>query len=292
MASVFVSYRREDSAGHAGRLCEHLASVFGPEHVFLDVQDIAPGQDFAEAIEKTISACQAVVVVIGPRWAADLKARGGGEDLVRHEISVALRRNVSVIPVLVGGATMPSTAELPENLAALSRRQALEIRDARFDDDVKVLADVLRQVRGLAPVAARLRYGSWAWILFAAVLLGVTAGAVLWKQRQGTDRKGFDISGTWIAEMQNPNQGQFQVHLDLAGADGRLTGKVGYPTGDGAIQDGKLENGRLAFFTVHTPQFASKPAAIHWTGIIEGNVIRFTAADDNGIARGTARRSP
>ena len=90
MGSVFVSYRREDSAGHAGRLCEHLAGVLGPDHVFLDVQDIAPGQDFAEAIEKTISDCQAVVVVIGPRWAADLKSRGGGEDLVQHEISVAL----------------------------------------------------------------------------------------------------------------------------------------------------------------------------------------------------------
>ena len=71
--SLFLSYRREDSAGYAGRLCEHLSNVFGPEHVFMDVQDIAPGQDFADAIEKTISACQAVVVVIGPRWAENLK---------------------------------------------------------------------------------------------------------------------------------------------------------------------------------------------------------------------------
>src|SRR3954468_12345401 len=121
-ASVFLSYRREDSAGHAGRICEHLASVFGPEHVFMDVQDIAPGQDFAESIEQTISSCQAVIVVIGPRWAADLKERSGGEDFVRHEVAVALRRKVTVIPVLVGGAAMPSARDLPEGLTALSRR--------------------------------------------------------------------------------------------------------------------------------------------------------------------------
>ena len=77
MESVFLSYRREDSAGYAGRLAEHLGSEIGPEHVFMDVQDIVPGQDFAQAIENTISACQAVIVLIGPRWVADLKQRGG-----------------------------------------------------------------------------------------------------------------------------------------------------------------------------------------------------------------------
>ena len=83
--SVFLSYRREDSAGYAGRLCEHRGSVFGPDRVFIDVQDIAPGQDFADAIETTIAACQAMVVVIGPRWIADLNQRSGQEDFVRHE---------------------------------------------------------------------------------------------------------------------------------------------------------------------------------------------------------------
>jgi hypothetical protein len=89
--SIFLSYRREDSGGYAGRLCEHLSSVFGPDSVFMDVQDISPGQDFAEAIENTISACQAVLVVIGPRWVVDLQNRSGKEGFVRHEVSVALR---------------------------------------------------------------------------------------------------------------------------------------------------------------------------------------------------------
>lgn len=287
MLSVFLSYRREDSAGYSGRLCEHLTSVFGPEQVFMDVQDIAPGQDFAEAIEKTISACQVVVVIIGPRWVEDLKERVGKDDFVRHEVSVALRRNITVIPVLVGGCAMPSAAELPESLAALSRRQAVEIRDARFEDDAKVLVDALRQGQGLSPVSARTRYLRWTWILLAAALLGAAAGVFLWKQRPS-----FDVNGIWIAEMQKSNQRPFRVRLDLAGAAGRLTGSVAYPTGDGAIQAGTLETGRLTFFTVHVPQFASEPATIRWSGTIEGDLIRFTAADDNGVAIGMAHRRP
>jgi hypothetical protein len=287
MVSVFVSYRREDSAGYAGRLCEHLGGVFGAEHVFLDVHDIAPGQDFAEAIEKTIAACQAVVVVIGPRWLADLKQRAGGEDFVHHEISVALRRNVVVIPLLVGGGVLPSPAELPESLAALCRRQALEIRDARFDDDAKVLIGALRQVPGISSHPVRGRGRRWKWIAVAAAVLALAAGAFLWKGAPA-----FDIDGLWLAEMQRPDQPPFRVRLDLVGSAGKLTGNVAYPTGEGAIQEGTLRSGRLAFFTVHVPQFASEPATIRWTGVVEGGAIRFTAAYDSGVARGLARRGP
>lgn len=284
-ASVFLSYRREDSAGYAGRVCEHLAAVFGSEHVFMDVQDIAPGQDFTEAIESTISACQALVVVIGPRWIADLKQRGGGEDFVRHEVAVALRRKVTVIPVLVGGAVMPSAGDLPEGLAPLSRRQALEIRDARFDDDAKLLVRALQQVTGLAPVPVRERRKIWRWILLTAVLSGVTVAAVLWK---GGPR--FDVNGIWIAEMARPDQRPFRVRLNLAAQAGRLIGTVQYPTGEGAIRDGVLAKGRLSFFTSHVPQFATAEAVVRWTGVIEGEHIRFTAANDSGVARGIARR--
>ncbi len=285
--SLFLSYRREDSAGHAGRLCEHLSAVFGPDHVFMDVEDIAPGQDFAEAIEKTVSDCQAVVVVIGPRWVSEFKKRGGGEDFVLHEVSVALRRNVTVIPVLVGGAVMPSPADLPKSLAALTRRQALEIRDAGFEDDAKLLAAALQKVPGLSPALSHARVTRWRWILIAAALLLAVVGVFLAYQRPR-----FDINGIWIAEMKKANQPPFRVRLDFAHAAGTLTGSVSYPTGDGAIQGGTLERGRLTFFTVHVPQFASEAATIRWTGVIDGQQIQVTAADENGVARGIAQRRP
>jgi hypothetical protein len=286
LESVFLSYRRDDSAGYAGRLSEHLGSVFGTEHVFMDIQDIAPGQDFAEAIEKTMSACRAVLVVIGPRWVASLKKRGSGEDFVLHEVSIAFRRNLTVIPVLVGGSTMPSAAELPESISALSRRQAFEIRDARFEDDTKLLARSLRRLPGFSAASAS-RRRTWAWILFvlAAAIAGI--GIVLLKQRPS-----LNVNGVWIAEMQKPSQRPFRVRLDLVSSAGRITGAVTYPTGDATIQEGTLESGRLTFFTTHVPQFASQAATIRWSGIVEGRQIQFTAADSNGVARGIAHQSP
>jgi hypothetical protein len=284
---VFLSYRREDSAGYAGRLCDHLSSVFGSERIFMDVQDIAPGQDFAEAIEATIAACQAVVVLIGPRWISDLNERAGREDFVRHEVSVALRRNITVIPVLVGGSTMPSPAELPDSLAGLSRRQALQIRDTSFEEDAKLLAATLQKLPGLSAAPTRGLPKRRAWGVLAAALVVVAAGLLMWHRQPA-----FNIDGIWIAELKKANQRPFRVRLELAGASGKLIGTVTYPTGGAAIQDGTFVRDRLTFFTVHVPQFASEPATIRWTGVIEGNLIRFTAADDNGLASGLAHRSP
>ena len=69
--------------------------------------------------------------------------------------------------------------------------------------------------------------------------------------------------------MQKPNQSPFQVRLDLAASTGRLTGSVAYPTGDGTIQGGTIESNQLAFFTTHTPQFATEAATIRWNCVIE-----------------------
>jgi len=282
---IFISYRRGDSAGYAGRLCEHLTSVFGPDRVFMDVHDISPGQDFAGAIETTISACQAVVVVIGPRWVTDLQQRSDEEDFVRHEVSVALRRNATVIPVLVGGAEMPSPSELPRSLEALSRRQAVEIRDTSFETDSKLLTSALKKIPGLSGSTAVARRKRLLGALFAAVFLMTSAG-LLFRGR----RPQSDINGSWLAEMNKPNQRTYRVRLDLVDSGGKLGGSVSYPTGDGSVQGGTLENDRLKFFTVHVPQFASEPATIRWSGVIENDVIRFTAADDGGVASGIARR--
>lgn len=182
---------------------------------------------------------------------------------------------------------MPPAAELPENLAALSRRQALEIRDTRFEDDVKLLAGALRQVPGLSPAPVRARYKRWGWILVAAAVMAGAAGVFLREERPV-----FEVNGSWIAEMNKPKQPPYRVRLNLAGSGGRLNGSVRYPTGEGALQAGTMEGNRLMFFTVHVPQFASEEATIRWTGTLDGELIRFTATDDNGIASGIARRAP
>lgn len=62
----FLSYRREDSAGHAGRLADHLLDRFGSGSVFVDVESIEAGADFTAEISHAIGSADAVLVVIGP----------------------------------------------------------------------------------------------------------------------------------------------------------------------------------------------------------------------------------
>src|SRR3990170_4013782 len=109
---VFLSYRREDAAGHAGRLADHLLDRFGQGSVFMDVESIEAGADFTAAIERAISASEAVLVGIGPGWLDATTSSGSKRlddpaDFVRREIEAALASEVRVIPVLVGGASMP-----------------------------------------------------------------------------------------------------------------------------------------------------------------------------------------
>lgn len=182
MTSVFISYRREDAGGHAGRLADRLIARFGAARVFMDVQDIQPGQNFQQAIEQTIAKCDHMIAVVGPRWLQILQARAAsGEDFVRHEISVALARGTTVIPVLVGGATMPAGEQLPPTLAAFSRCQAVEVRDNHFDGDAARIVDFL--AGGPTGVAHLNLFGWWiprrAFIWLLSVLVAVAVGGWL-----------------------------------------------------------------------------------------------------------------
>jgi TIR domain len=165
MPGIMISYRREDSLGHAGRLYDHLARHFGNATVFMDLDDIEPGLDFVEVLQQTVSSCDALVAVIGKQWltATDEEGRSRLDnpgDLVRVEIGTALSRKVRVIPVLVAGARMPKVQELPPDLKALSRRNALEISDVSFHEGVsrliEVLEKTLRQVATIVPPAGEL----------------------------------------------------------------------------------------------------------------------------------------
>ena len=150
---VFISYRREQSSSYAGRLFDALVPAhLKADEVFRDI-DIVPGVDFVEALEKAVQACEVLLVLIGPRWAEVTDALGRvrlqqADDYVRFEVAAALRRGptVCVIPLLLAGAAMPSAEGLPDDLARLARRQALELSDRRWKDDVRRLTGVLDRV--------------------------------------------------------------------------------------------------------------------------------------------------
>ena len=183
MASIFVSYRREDSAGHAGRLFDQLKLRFGQKNVFWDVSgSIEPGEPFDGAIERAVASCDALLAIIGPTWVISADAEGkrridDPHDFVRLEIGKALRRNVRVVPVLVHRATMPRMEELPGDLQPIARHQAIELSDSRWDHDVSQLIQSLDRKIGRQDWWQRL----WRPIAVAAAVVLLSAGGVgLW----------------------------------------------------------------------------------------------------------------
>jgi hypothetical protein len=150
---VFLSYRRADTAGHAGRLYGELARHFGDERVFMDIDALGPGKDFVERIDEAFSSADALIVVIGPRWIISTDDTGQRRlddpgDFVRLEIEHALHHRIDVIPLLVGGARMPSEEELPPSIAALAALQPLELRDGEWIQGVKRLTAALNRLAG------------------------------------------------------------------------------------------------------------------------------------------------
>ncbi|MGM9486158.1 toll/interleukin-1 receptor domain-containing protein [Ideonella sp. YS5] len=195
MGAIFISYRRSDAEGQAGRLFKDLQERFGPEAVFMDVVDIEPGRDFRRVIDQQVSHCGVLLALIGPRWleAADDKGQrrlDDAGDYVRLETAAALKRDIPVVPVLVQGARMPSAGQLPADVSDLAYRNAVELTHARWDSDVEVLARALEPHvtdraagRQGAPVprpepdaGQAGRAVRWPWIAGPLVLLAMAGG--------------------------------------------------------------------------------------------------------------------
>lgn len=196
MTGTFISYRREDAAGYAGRLRESLERRLGAARVFRDVDTLRPGQDFVQAIEARLVECRVMLAVIGREWVDARDAAGARRldepyDFVRLEIAAALARpEVLVVPVLVEGAAMPAASELPENIRPLARRHAVSVRDETWDADVDRLVGVINSAEAGGGAARRLslpRFRVWAAAL--AVLALVTV-LVLTQMRGGSPQAG------------------------------------------------------------------------------------------------------
>lgn len=151
MAKIFLSYRRDDSSGHAGRLYDRLTQAFGRKNTFFDIDAIPPGTEFSARIKQAVGMCDVLVVVIGKNW---LKGTHKDpyhriedpEDFVRIEVQTALERDIKVIPVLVAGAKMPLKSELPQPLNSLAGLQAMEVSDLRFPADSESLIAAIKEV--------------------------------------------------------------------------------------------------------------------------------------------------
>ena len=142
MSTIFISYRRENTAGEARALFNDLVARLGENSVFMDVDSIALGRDFRSVLQETTASCDLMLVLIGRNW-ADVKDERGlvrlenPADYVRLEIESALKRNIAVTPVLVQGTHMPAPEDLPAEIRDLAYRNGFELSHNRWESDVQ-----------------------------------------------------------------------------------------------------------------------------------------------------------
>lgn len=260
-ARIFLSYRRDDSAGHARAISDALGRRFGADQVFIDVDDIGAGQAFDQTIHQALGQARVLLVLIGRRWLAPSEAGGAPRlhqagDLVQQEIASALQQGLQVIPVLLDGAGMPPESALPEALQPLARRQAVAIDTARFAFDLQRLGDALVDSAGLVDLTQRGPGRGRRGLLLAAgagglVLAGMAgiAGWAAWRHQRPPPRPA--INGRWLAEVAYDWLPQpLGERFDFSGDGLALQGSASFLRVPRLLIDGHIEaDGRLSFST-------------------------------------------
>ncbi|MEO6221686.1 MAG: toll/interleukin-1 receptor domain-containing protein [Vicinamibacterales bacterium] len=218
--SIFISYRRDDAAGEAGRLSDHLARRFGPHTVFMDIDTIVPGTDFVVELDRALSSTAVVIVVIGRKWLSVTNLDGSrriddSTDFVRREIQTALQRGSRVIPLLVQGAAMPSAADLPAELAQLATRQASAIQHEEFSADAQRLADAIAPlIEGSRPWWGTGRGRALIGGALATVVLGLAGWQ--WFGWVATSERRFAGQASGDAKPQHAQQQQVDDLITVA----------------------------------------------------------------------------
>lgn len=222
MSSVFISYRRQTAAGEARALFNELVKRLGQNAVFMDVDSISLGRDFRDELERTLAACDVMLVLIDKDWATAKDEKGqirlqSAGDFVRMEIEAALKRDIVVTPILIKGAQMPAVSELPAEISDLAYRNGFELSHSRWESDVREMirrlkldvperggqvqtdrSALLEKRPGTRPVPnTRRRIGIPVAI---AVALGLAYVAYTQLTRSGSNPVSFmcDLTGTWI----------------------------------------------------------------------------------------------
>ncbi len=310
MSGIFISYRREDSAPYAGRLCDRLSQHFGGDRVFMDVDDIPPGTDFAAHISAKIGACDALLAVIGKQW---LTTRNSGgqlrlgdpNDLVSREIALALQRRILVIPVLVEGASMPKAAELHSDLKPLAQRNAVIISDHDFQGDTAKLIKALEALPALrkqtpqgtdnwkAELRQRLRR-RLVWKIPLIILL--VSFAIWWQWRNNADpplssaeqaaadKSAAALSGTWSGDVTYPWGDKYSERFLFTAEGAKLFGTATFLASKRAIEDGRIV-GATILFKVRYEEVSggdSRTRLNSYEGTLSGDQIQLRVFDDKG----------
>ena len=312
--NVFISYRRDDTAGHAGRLYDFLQARFGPDHVFMDLSAIHSGQNFVDEIDRAVRQCDALVAVIGDTWLTCATARGrrldDPADFVRSEIAVALARGIPVIPVLVEGAAMPQAAALPDALKPLALRQANELSDARWAYDVERLVQALEKLGGASRVAVRRTRAAVAAAVALVVVLGAAFAFRTLRETPPANEPeraspvavapAPKLDGVWAADVKYPWGAQYTERFSFKVDGDEILGTASFLRSPRGIVSGTIKGDRIEFQTRTQEVLGdwNKPRdVIHrYRGRISGDEIAFSKQTEGASSdlpvEFTARRTP
>ncbi len=305
MSGIFISYRREDSAPYAGRLYDRLSKQFGADQVFMDVDDIPPGADFAAQIEAKVASCDAMIVVIGKEWLTARNAAGQprlseANDFVRLEVSLALQRRVLVIPVLVAGVPMPKAEDLGADLKALAGRNALALSDQEFQRDADILVATLQKIPAFQKRKAgfsddpkiELRKKLLRRLIWKAPLIFLLVSFAAWWQtrnERGTEpemasAKAALFKGTWQGEVTYSWGDKYKEQFFFEPEGNKLYGTASFLGAKRGIEDGRIDGDTISFSVVFEEIYGSttRTDRNRYQGKLEDDKLRLKIMDDEG----------
>lgn len=248
MHTVFINYRRGDTAGEARALFTDLAAILGKDSVFMDVDAIALGRDFREVVRERLESCDLMLALVGRNW-VDAKNPAGQrrledpDDLVRLEIDAALKRNIPVTPVIVQGAQMPTVAELPKEIESFAYRNGFELSHNRWESDVQEMVKRLglskqrdpREIRdieterktpreaGSEPGGQQPTRKPWRAIVGVSVVAIVLLGGGVFYYRTVVEEKAREAAAQLERERVERERAAVQAERERAGASQRTT---------------------------------------------------------------------
>jgi hypothetical protein len=307
MSGIFISCRREDSAPYAGRIYDRLSNRFGADQVFMDVDDIPPGADFAAHIDAKVASCDAMVVVIGKQWLTARNEKGqlrlsDPNDFVGLEVSLALQRSALVIPVLVGGAQVPKAEELRADLRALASRNALTLNDQEFQRDADILVQALEKMpavqktgsKGSSEARIALRRKLFRRLLWKAPLIFLLVSFAVWWQWRKENQEASKlqpasplaaaIAGSWSGEVRYSWGDRYSEQFLFQPEGAKLFGTASFLGVKRGIEDGRIDGENFSFvvrFQEDTGDAVRDHKNYYW-GKLADNEIHLRMQDDRG----------
>jgi hypothetical protein len=272
---IFISYRRMDQAGFAGRLFDWINR--DPEledSAFMDVDGIAAGQNYEQVLRDRLANCDIVIAIIGDRWLSAADESGQvrlmqEHDIVRHELVAAFSMGKRVMPVLVDNTRHPTASQLPEPLHPLVTCQSLMLTHRTFDADApRIISEAKEALRQAEASRAATKKRLWDRASFLQALTDSRGAATAEKMAQIIDwGRSISIGFKW-------GSGQKYGSFMLAAPDTGLSLFYGSTTGECYVYLENLQkSGRLA-------DLAARERALRTLNEVHGILIPLHRAKD------------